>query len=82
MYAIGSMRAILEKGLSIPGDVSVVGFDNSELSRYCHPPLTTFGLPLKRMGELAYQLLTGNLDNKIGKLQINADFIIRDSVRH
>ncbi len=82
MYAIGSMRAILEKGLSIPGDVSVVGFDNSELSRYCHPPLTTFSLPLRRMGELAYQLLTGNLDNKIGKLQVNADFIIRESVRH
>jgi DNA-binding LacI/PurR family transcriptional regulator len=81
MYAIGAMRAIREKGLTIPDDISVVGFDNSEFSRYCSPSLTTFSLPLRRMGEMAFEFLTGGLDNKIGKMIVSADFIVRDSVR-
>ncbi|HBP37144.1 MAG TPA: hypothetical protein DD640_00050 [Clostridiales bacterium] len=81
MYAIGAMRAIKENGLAIPEDVSVVGFDNSDLSRYVQPPLTTFSLPLRRMGEMAFGFLTGDLDNKMGKMVVTADFIIRDSVR-
>jgi DNA-binding LacI/PurR family transcriptional regulator len=81
LYAIGAMRAIRDHGLSIPQDVSVVGFDNSEIGRYYQPTLTTFSLPLARMGEMAFDFLRGDLDNKIGKLVVSADFIVRDSVR-
>ena len=81
LYAVGAMRAIQEKGLTIPDDISVVGFDNSEFGRYCHPSLTTFSLPLERMGEMAFDFLVGNMDKRTGKLLVNADFIIRDSVR-
>jgi len=33
------------------------------------------------MGEMAFEFLTGDLDNKIGKMIVSADFIVRDSVR-
>jgi len=81
LYAIGAMRAIQEKGLRIPDDISVVGFDNSEFGRYYKPALTTFGLPLYRMGEMAFEFLNGDLDRQLGRLDVTADFIVRDSVR-
>ena len=39
--AIGAMRALQENGYKIPEDISVMGFDNTELSGYTNPPLTT-----------------------------------------
>lgn len=81
LYAIGAMRAIHEKGLSVPDDISVIGFDNSEIGRYYTPSLTTFSLPLRQMGEMAFEFLTGELDAGIGKMVVQADFIIRNSVR-
>ncbi len=81
LYAIGAMRAVRDKGLRIPEDVSVIGFDNTDYGRYYQPSLTSFSLPLVRMGEMAFEFLNGDLDGKIGKLRVNADFIIRESVR-
>jgi DNA-binding LacI/PurR family transcriptional regulator len=81
LYAIGAMRAIRDAGLRIPEDTSIIGFDNTEYGKYYQPSLTTFSLPLTRMGELAFELLNGDLDRQIGRLHISADFIIRESVR-
>ena len=81
LYAIGAMRAIRDAGLRVPEDVSVVGFDNTEYGRYYQPSLTTFSLPLARMGEMAFEFLNGDLDQQIGKLRVTADFIMRESVR-
>ncbi len=41
LLAIGALHAIRMAGLSVPGDMSVVGFDNIHLSSYTNPPLTT-----------------------------------------
>ena len=45
LTAIGAMEAIYERGLRIPEDISIVGFDDIQLSAYAHPGLTTLGVP-------------------------------------
>jgi alanine racemase len=55
--AIGTMRAIRGLGLSVPSDVSVVGFDDIDLAMHTDPPLTTVHQPIRRKGEEAVRLL-------------------------
>lgn len=55
--ALGCVTAIAEAGLSIPGDVSVAGFDDSSSSRFSRPPLTTVRQPVAEMSSLAARLL-------------------------
>jgi LacI family transcriptional regulator len=58
--AMGAYDAIKERGLSIPGDVAVVGFDDQEvIAGYLRPGLTTVALPFEEMGARAVQLLGG-----------------------
>ncbi len=51
-------------GLSIPEDVSVVGFDNIELSSFVSPRLTTIAQPIEEMGNLAVELLHSMITGK------------------
>ena len=64
LSAIGTMEAALSLGLSVPGDVSVVGFDNVPESALTSPPLTTVHQPMHQMGSeaihLLIQLMTGS----------------------
>ena len=55
--AIGAIRGLRDRGLSIPADVSVVGFDDIELSQTTDPPLTTIHQPIRGKGEEAVRLL-------------------------
>jgi DNA-binding LacI/PurR family transcriptional regulator len=55
--AIGAMRAIRGLGLSVPSEVSVVGFDDIDLAMHTDPPLTTVHQPIRRKGEEAVRLL-------------------------
>jgi LacI family repressor for deo operon, udp, cdd, tsx, nupC, and nupG len=55
MMALGAIRAAREQGLSVPGDVSVVGFDDSPLIAFTDPPLTTIRQPA--MGQAAVRAL-------------------------
>ena len=55
--AIGAMRAIRGLGLSVPSDVSVVGFDDIDFAMHTDPPLTTVHQPIRRKGEEAVRLL-------------------------
>jgi DNA-binding LacI/PurR family transcriptional regulator len=55
--AIGAINAARRLGLRVPADLSVVGFDDIELSRYVEPPLTTVHQPVRRKGEEACRLL-------------------------
>jgi LacI family transcriptional regulator len=60
--AAGAMAAIHDAGLSIPGDVSVVGFDDLPTSRFLRPGLTTVRRPGAEVGEKAFQLLKRLMD--------------------
>jgi alanine racemase len=55
--AIGAMHALRDLGLDVPGDVSVVGFDDIDLASHVEPPLTTVHQPIRQKGEEAVRLL-------------------------
>ena len=55
--AIGALHAAHALGVSVPGQVSIVGFDDIPLTRYTAPPLTTVHQPIADMAELAVSLV-------------------------
>ncbi|UOQ44001.1 LacI family transcriptional regulator [Halobacillus salinarum] len=81
--AIGGMQAFKEKGIQVPDDISMIGFDDIQLAEYVHPPLTTIQQPKYEAGSLAvhliFQVLGGEKINHHYKL--TTDLIERKSVR-
>lgn len=59
--AFGVYQALSERGLSVPGDVSVLSFDDEELASMVRPGLTTWRLPYREMGEAGVRLLLEQL---------------------
>ncbi|HET9648050.1 MAG TPA: LacI family DNA-binding transcriptional regulator [Microlunatus sp.] len=57
LVAIGFVRAVQDRGLQVPGDVSVIGFDNIRDADLVRPPLTTIASPLVSLGSAAVNLL-------------------------
>jgi LacI family transcriptional regulator, repressor for deo operon, udp, cdd, tsx, nupC, and nupG len=57
MMALGAIRAARQRGLEVPGDVSVIGFDDSPLIAFTDPPLTTIRQPVPAMGQAAVRAL-------------------------
>lgn len=57
LMALGAIRAVRDRGLDVPGDISVVGFDDSPLIAYTDPPLTTVRQAVAGMGGAAVQAL-------------------------
>jgi len=55
--AIGAMRTLHDRGIAVPGDVAVVGFDDGDLAPYVAPPLTSVFVPRWEMGEVAARRL-------------------------
>jgi LacI family transcriptional regulator len=64
--AHGALKAIAEHGLKVPGDISVVGFDNIRESAFFNVPLTTVAPPVMEMGENAVSLLLDKAQNSGG----------------
>lgn len=62
--AIGCYEALKEAGLSIPHDISVVGYDDEEISRHLHPQLSTVILPHRAMGQWAVERLATARDGE------------------
>jgi LacI family transcriptional regulator len=56
--ALGAIRAVAERGLSVPRDVSIVGFDDIQLAGHVQPPLTTLRQDKARLGAEAGRALT------------------------
>jgi DNA-binding LacI/PurR family transcriptional regulator len=61
VHALGAIRAVRRLGQSVPGDVSVVGFDDSVFMSCIDPPLTTVRQPIEAMGQAAVALLVGQI---------------------
>ena len=59
--ALGAIRAVRRAGLSVPGDVSIVGFDDSSLMNCTDPPLTTVRQPIDLMCRMVIELLVGQI---------------------
>ncbi len=63
LMATGAMRAIKEKGLKIPSDIAIVGFDDIEAASLVEPPLTTVRPPLEDIGGRAIELIMDVIKN-------------------
>ena len=61
IMALGCMRALTERGIRIPDDVSIFGFDDLNFASIASPPLTTMHVPNKAMGELAVRRLVDSV---------------------
>jgi LacI family transcriptional regulator len=82
--AIGAMRALREAGRRVPGDVSVVGFDDIQSAAFQLPPLTTVRQPLRRMGELAAEIVLSRSDQPAKRLHpkqitVQPELVVRGS---
>ena len=83
--AFGAMRAIQEKGLIIPDDISIIGFNNTEMSSYTTPALTTISAPAYDMGQhganLIYAATNLNINTPL-KAKIPCQLIKRESCKN
>lgn len=82
VMAFGVMEAVRERGLRIPGDISIVGFDNIPQASQVAPPLTTVSQPLEQMGREAVRMLLQRIDNPSQPLQrreLQTTLIVRHS---
>ena len=83
MMAIGALRALHELGKSVPGDFSVVGFDDIAQSTYTCPSLTTISSPKYKMGQQAADLLISLIEERENheKVQsiLDVNLIVRES---
>lgn len=61
--AVGALRALERRGVRVPEDIAVTGFDGIPLSRIVRPPLTTVRQPIRQLGEQAVELLVQRLSN-------------------
>lgn len=75
--AAGVMWAAAEAGLSIPGEISVCGFDDTPLSRQVWPALTTVRQPSREMGHIATQQLLGAIDGDGGGAMVAVPFALQ-----
>jgi LacI family transcriptional regulator len=80
--AVGAMEAARGRGLAIPADLSIIGFDDIPMARVLSPRLTTVRQPLTEMGSTAAQLLLDQIHNPAGKHQsiiLPIELIVRES---
>jgi DNA-binding LacI/PurR family transcriptional regulator len=80
--AIGVLRAARELGLRVPEDISVVGFDDIDISQHTNPPLTTVHQPIRQKGESAVRVLLSVVERRDlppQQLRLETRLIIRGS---
>ena len=81
--AIGAIRALKDAGLSVPGDVSVVGFDDILSAAYSTPSLTTVRQPLTEMGKQGAKILLERIGNREkqfpAKIDVVPELVVRES---
>lgn len=69
--ATGAMAAIYDAGLSVPGDISVVGYDDTDVARAVYPKLTTISVDIKKVGYLAAERVFELIYNKGKEYDLN-----------
>jgi LacI family transcriptional regulator len=81
--AIGAIRALKDAGLSVPGDVSVVGFDDIQSAAYSTPSLTTVRQPLAEMGQRGAQVLLERIADRdkeyVSEIVMTPELVVRES---
>jgi LacI family transcriptional regulator len=83
-FAIGAIRALGERGIDVPSQISVLGFDDMEGVAYSVPSLTTVRQPLGRMGATAAQMLLERIESQsdgAGEIAIQPELVVRESTQ-
>jgi len=83
LMALGVLEAARTLGISVPGDLSVVGYDDLEIARWSGPPLTTVRQPLAEMGEQAALLALDAADFarplRAARVDLATSLVVRES---
>ncbi|MEV8212408.1 LacI family DNA-binding transcriptional regulator [Leifsonia sp. NPDC077715] len=84
LLAIGMLARLRERGVSIPGDLSIVGCDDIFGADFCNPPLTTLTAPIEQAGRTAVSMLLSRLDDGLAPVTRHATTLpthltVRDS---
>jgi len=83
LVALGVMKGLREHGLSVPDDVSIIGFDDLKLLDYFPIPLTTIRVPKYEMGRRATKLLLDQIDSgtdgSAEQIELDAELVVRSS---
>jgi DNA-binding LacI/PurR family transcriptional regulator len=82
VLALGVIRAVRRAGLTVPGDVSVVGYDDSAWLNCTDPPLTTVRQPIESMGKAAVALLASQMETVVAhheELLFEPELVVRGS---
>jgi DNA-binding LacI/PurR family transcriptional regulator len=80
--AIGAMHCAFDRGLKVPGDLSIVGFDDIFFAEFAHPALTTVNIPRSEVGTLAYRALTkmqSAVDRCGEEYRVATSLVVRES---
>lgn len=79
--AVGALRELRERGIRVPQDISVTGFDNVKLSEFCYPALTTVHIPRERVGHIIadYLISKPGATEALGEIVIDPELVVRDS---
>jgi LacI family transcriptional regulator len=84
LLAVGTLSALAKHGLRVPEDVSVVGFDDTELARHSSPPLTTMRIYSRDMARSAVKRVLERIEGGAMppvKLEYPIDLIVRESCK-
>lgn len=82
--ALGAMKALSEQGLSVPGDVSVIGFNDIRIAEFTVPPLTTIHAPAYHMGRYGASMLHHIIHEELGtalKVKLPCELVVRNSCK-
>ena len=79
LQAVGALRAIRERGLSVPEDVAVVAFDGTKESEFTWPPMTVARQPIREMAVSAVQKVLSPPLERVGCEVFEMDLVIRQS---
>ncbi len=82
VMAMGVMDAVRERGLRVPEDISIIGFDDIPQASLVRPTLSTINQPLEKMGRVAAQMLLDLLHDpqkKAERIELPTQLVVRDS---
>ena len=81
LMAVGALRTLKEAGRQVPGDVAVIGFDDSIVARHAEPQLTTVRQPVEEMGRQMTRLLLAKLTGEAAGVSVilETELVIRGS---
>ncbi|OTW32779.1 DNA-binding transcriptional regulator CytR, partial [Enterobacter kobei] len=84
VMALGALSYAKRRGLRVPKDLSIVGFDNISLSEFCDPPLSTVAQPRYQIGREAMLLLLDQLHGQTvssGSRLLDCELIVRGTTQ-